>query len=94
MLGRRKEEFKTRKLELRKETLLTAKIRNFKKPSRQKKKGKKPQGKHIDVSKLECYNCHKIGHFAKDCRQPKRKFKRRLQASTAKEEEYQGYQRR
>jgi len=45
---------------------LTAKTRKFKKHSPQKKKGKKPQGKHIDVSKVECYNCYKIGHFAKD----------------------------
>ena len=45
---------------------LTAKTRKFKKPSPQKRKGKKSQGQHIDVSKLECYNCHKIGHFAKD----------------------------
>ena len=72
---------------------LTAKTRKFKKPSPQKRKGKKSQGQHIDVSKLECYNCHKIGHFTKDCRKPKKKFKRRLQDSAAKEEEYQGYQR-
>ena len=66
---------------------LIAKIRKFKNLSPQKKKGKKPQGKHIDVSKVECYNCHKTGHFAKDCRQPKRNFKRRFQASVAEEEE-------
>ena len=75
---------------------LIAKTRKFKKPSPQKRKGNKPQGKHIDVSKLECYNCHKFGHFAKDCRQPKRKFKRSFQASIAEaegEEEYSGYQR-
>ena len=54
---------------------LTTKTKKFKKPSPQQKKGKKPQGRHIDVSKVECYNCHKFGHFAKDCIQPKRKFK-------------------
>ena len=66
---------------------LTAKTKKFKKSSPQQKKGKKPQGKNIDVSKVECYNCRKFGNFAKDCRQPKRKFKRRFQASSAEEEE-------
>ena len=40
---------------------LTAKTKKFKKSSPQQKKGKKPQGKHIDVSKVESYNCHKFG---------------------------------
>ena len=53
---------------------LTTKTKKFKKPSPQQKKGKKPQGKHIDVSKVECYNCHKFGHFESDCKQPKRKI--------------------
>nr|GEZ05003.1 hypothetical protein [Tanacetum cinerariifolium] len=25
----------------------------------------------FDMSKVECYNCHRIGHFAKECRSPK-----------------------
>nr|GFC86274.1 hypothetical protein [Tanacetum cinerariifolium] len=25
----------------------------------------------FDMSKVECYNCHRKGHFAKECRSPK-----------------------
>ena len=47
---------------------LVAKTKKFKKPFPQQKKGKKPQGKFSNMSKVECYNCHKFGHFAKDYR--------------------------
>ena len=66
---------------------LVAKTKKFKKPFPQQKKGNKPQGKFSDMSKVECYNCHKFGHFAKDCRKTKKKSKRRFQASTAEAKE-------
>ena len=73
---------------------LAAKTKKFKKPFSQQNKGNKPQGKFSNMSKVECYNCHKFGHFAKDCRQNNKKPKRRFQAFVAeadeKEEENQG----
>ena len=66
---------------------LAAKTKKFKNPFHQQKKGKKPQGKFSDMSKVECYSCYKFGHFARDCRQNKKKPKRRFQASTAEAEE-------
>ena len=39
---------------------LAAKTKKFKKPFPQQKKGKKPQGKLSDMSKIECYTCHKF----------------------------------
>ena len=66
---------------------LTAKTRKFKKSFPPKKKEKKPQGKQLDASNIECFDCHKMGHYARDCKQPKRRFKRRFQACKAEEEE-------
>ena len=39
------------------------------------------------MSKVECYSCHKFGHYARDYWQNKKKPKRRFQASAAEAEE-------
>ena len=44
-------------------------------------------GKNFDLSRVRCFNCQKLGHFAKDCRSKKKDFKGKHHASTAIEEE-------
>lgn len=48
----------------------------------QKRKFKKFKGnlKQLDMSKIRCYECQKLGHFAKDYYNNKRKFKGRHHA--------------
>jgi hypothetical protein len=70
---------------------LLGKARKWKKFPQHKGKGKKPQGKHSHshLTKIRCFNCNKLGHYAKDCRNPpsQQKRKGRFHASVATKEE-------
>jgi hypothetical protein len=54
--------------------VLSAKAKTWKKFPQPKGKGKKLQGKlshlHPHLSKVRCFNCNKLGNYAKDCRNP------------------------
>jgi hypothetical protein len=77
--------------------VMAAKTRRGKKSSSQKNFHKNFQkdkfkgtfkGKGFDMSKVKCFNCNKMGHFAKDCRYKKKDYhKGKHHASTVEEEE-------
>ena len=51
------------------------------------KKSKGP-GKKVDLSKIECYNCHKMGHYRSDCpKNPRNKKRERDHANIVEEED-------
>jgi hypothetical protein len=55
-----------------KDHALTTKTKKWKKFPKSKGKGKKPQGKlsnlNPHLSKVKSFNCNKLGHYARDCR--------------------------
>jgi hypothetical protein len=57
-----------------KDHALSFKAKKWKRFPQHKGKGKKPQGKHSHshshLSKVRSFNCNKLGHYAKDCRNP------------------------
>ncbi|GKD78560.1 ribonuclease H-like domain-containing protein, partial [Tanacetum coccineum] len=52
-------------------TMLTMRIKRFIKKTRRNLNlnGKEVVG--LDMTKVECYNCHRKGHFARNCRAPR-----------------------
>jgi hypothetical protein len=72
---------------------LSSKAKKWKKFPQHKGRGKQPQGKHSHphshLSKVRCFNCNNLGHYAKDSKNPpvKQKQKGRFHASVATEEE-------
>jgi hypothetical protein len=72
---------------------IAVKSKRWKKFPQHKGKGKKPQGKHSHfhshLSKIRCFNCKRLGHYAKHWWHPpsQQKQRGRFHASVATEEE-------
>nr|GEX16558.1 hypothetical protein [Tanacetum cinerariifolium] len=50
--------------------MLTMKARRFLQKTWQNLRANGPTSMGFDMSKVECYNCHRKGHFARECRSP------------------------
>nr|GEV43378.1 ribonuclease H-like domain-containing protein [Tanacetum cinerariifolium] len=51
--------------------MLTVRARRFLQRTRRNLRANRPTSMGFDMSKVECYNCYRKGHFARECRSPK-----------------------
>nr|GEZ15905.1 hypothetical protein [Tanacetum cinerariifolium] len=51
--------------------MLTMRARRFLQRTRRNLRANGPTSLGFDMSKVECYNCHRKGYFARECRSPK-----------------------
>ncbi|GJW99665.1 ribonuclease H-like domain-containing protein [Tanacetum coccineum] len=56
--------------------MLTVRVKKFIQKTGRNLDFKEKQQFSIDKSKIECYNCHRKGHFARDCRSKRNQWRR------------------